>query len=308
MPIFDGEAATQTFYTLPAPAAVLPNLLLPNTELWDCCSDFKLLQLAYGDGSDLMKNDFFSFMDICSPTSTGAVYKIYKDNVLKATMSGGSTYGVDYPFGFQTVNNQKYVGYKIEWFKVLALHGGGIYKVELDVTDPVLGNVSIFSFEFKLCEYRADRAEKTIRLQWWQNGTIGSTLDDKLTVDYLGLNWVNQVRLPGYFGFPGADYKKEDIQYQNGVREWTFDEQEPIYILSIKPIPAQIHNLFRISIMQSDRCTITDYNSRNAQKYTNKEIMFQTEYKPVWRPLMSKLAPVKLEVKQRTNLLKKHRN
>jgi hypothetical protein len=247
-------------------------------------------------------------MDICSPTATGAVYKIYKDNVLLATMSGSSTYGVDYLFGFQTVNNQKYVGYKIEWHKVLTLHGAGIYKVELAVTDGVLGNVSIFSFDFKLCEYRADRAEMTIRLQWYQNGLIGSLSDDKLTVNYLNLNWVNQIRLSGYFGYPTADYTKEEIQYQNGVREWTFDEQEPIYILETKRIPAQLHNLFRISIMQSDRCTITDYNSRNAEKYVDKEIMFQTEYKPVWKPLISKLAPVKLEVRQRYNNYKKHRN
>ena len=36
MPIFDGEAATQTFFTLPAASAVVPTLLLPNTDLWDC--------------------------------------------------------------------------------------------------------------------------------------------------------------------------------------------------------------------------------------------------------------------------------
>jgi len=308
MAIFDGEAAKQTFFTLPAPAAVVPTLVLPNKELWDCCADFKLKQLAYGDGSDLFKNDFFSFLDICSPTATAAVYKIYKDNVLLATMSGGTVYGVDYAFGFQTVNNQKYVGYKVEWYKVLALHGGGVYKVGLEVTDAILGNVSIYSFEFMLCEYRADRAETTIRLQWWQNGIIGSMRDDRLTINYLNLNWVNQIRLPGYFGFPTADYVKEDVQYQNGVREWVFDEQEPLYVISTKPIPAQIHKLFRISVMQSDRCTITDYNSTNAEKYIDKEIMFQTEYKPIWKPLISKLAPVKLEVRQRYNNLKKHRN
>ena len=60
--------------------------------------------------------------------------------------------------------------------------------------------------------------------------------------------------------------------------------------------------------MQSDRCTITDYNTINAEKYVDKEIMFQTEYKPVWKPLISKLAEVSLEVKQRFNNYKKHRN
>ena len=216
MAIFDGEAVSQDFFTLTSPAAVVPTLVLPNTELWDCCSEFKILALADDSGEDI-QNDFFSFMDICSQTATDAVYKIYKDNVLLATMSGGTTYGVDYAFGFEVIDNQPYVGYKVEWDKVLALHGGGIYKIGLFVTDPILGDVSIYSFEFKLCEYRADRAETTIRLTWWQNGKIGSVSDDKLTVNYLDLNWINQIRLPGYFGFPGADYTKEEIQYQNGV-------------------------------------------------------------------------------------------
>jgi len=308
MPIFDGEAATQTFYTLQENTPVTPTLVLPNKELFDCCSDFKLLSLTDGIGTDNEKNDFFAFMDICAPTATAAVYKIYKNNVLLATMSGGSTYGIDYPFGFQTVNNQNYVGYKVEWYKVFTLHGAGIYKVELVVTDAILGNGSIFSFEFKVCEYRGYRAEGTIRLQWYQNGTIGSIADDKKTVDYLSLNWVNQIRLPGFFGYPNSDYVKENIQYQNGAREWTFDEMDPIYILKTNRIPIQFHWLFMVSIMQSDRCTITDYNSRNAEKYVNKEIMFQTEYKPDWRPLMSKLAPVELAVKQRFNNYKKHRN
>lgn len=307
MSIFDGEAVSVEFVTLQENTPVTPTLLLPNKELFDCCGDKKLLALA-NDGVSNEENDFFTFMDICSPTATAAIYKIYKNNVLVATISGGNTCGVDYPFGFQTVNNQKYVGYKVEWYKVLDLYGAGTYKFELVVTDPLLGNGSIFSFDFKLCVYRDFLAETTIRLQWWQNGTIGSIADDKKTVDYLGLNWVNQIRLPGFFGFPTAEYTKETIQYTNGAREWTFDEQEPIYMLKTKPFPAQIHNLFRISIMQSDRCIITDYNSRNAEKYVNKEIMFQTEYKPTWRPLMSKLAPIELAVKQRYNNYKKHRN
>lgn len=304
---FDGEAAVQLFYTLQQPASVVPTLVLPNKELWDCCSDFKLLSLADTSGVD-SQNDFFSFYNVCSASSSSAVYKLYKDNVYVANLSGSSTYGIDYPFNFQTVLNQPAIGFKIEWYKVLALHGAGVYKVGFSVTDALLGNSSVFSFEFKLCEYRPDRAEGTIRLEWTLKGTIGNSEDDLLTVDYLNTNWKNQIRIPGFFGYPSAEYTKETIQYRNGAREWTFDEQEPIYILKTKRIPAQIHNLFRVSIMQSDRCKITDYNSVNAEKYVNKEIMFQTEYKPAWRPLVSKLAPVELQVKQRFNNYKKHRN
>lgn len=304
---FDGETAIQTFYTLQENTPVQPTLLLPDKQLWDCCGDMKLKVLADDSGIN-EQNDFFSFMDVCAPTASDAVYKIYKDGTLKATMSGNNNHGVDYAFGFQSVNNQKYVGYKVEWYKVLALYGDGIYKIELVVTDAILGNSSIFSFDFKLCTYRPDRADGTIRLQWYLNGIIGSTYDDRKSINYLSLNWVNQIRLPGFFGYPTAEYVKEEIQYTTGAREWTFDEQEPIYLLKTKPIPAPIHTIFRIMVMQSDRCLITDYNVRNSEKFVNKEIMFQTEYKPIWKPLMSKLAPVELLVRQRYNNYKKHRN
>lgn len=303
---FNGEAISQNFKTLRDNEPVTPTILLPNKELWDCCSDFKIKVLADDSGVD-QQNDFSTFLDLLALTTSTAAYTLYKDNVLVATLSGFTNYGVDYPLGFKVTNLKKYVGYRINWALVLADLGEGVYKVGLTADDPILGGGTVYSFEFKLCAYRVDRADGTIRLQWWQNGTIGSVKNDKESIDYLDLNWVNQIRLPGFFGFPGADYVKETIHYNNGMREWTFDEQEPLYILKTKPIPSYVHNIFRISIMQSDRCTVTDYNSVNAEKYVNKEIMFQTEYKPQWKPLISKLAMVQLEVLQRSNLYKKHR-
>jgi hypothetical protein len=307
--MFDGETATKTFQTLNAnQGGGLPSLLLPNKELWDCCSQFKIKVLANVDEpNDNFQNDFTSFIEACSSSASGAVYKLWKGSTLVGTMSGGSIYGTDYPFGFVTSQGRKYVGYKVNWVDVLGNHGDGIYKVSLEITDSLLGNSEAFSFEYSLCRYRADRADVTVRLQWYLNGTIGDVRSERMTFDYLNLNWVNQIRISGFFGFPEGTYTKENVQYQNGVREWTFDEMEQSYKIKTKPIPSHIHNLLMVQTMQSDRCLITDYNAKNTESYVDKEIMFETEYKPDWKPLVSRLAPVQLSVKLRFNNYKKRR-
>jgi hypothetical protein len=301
----DGEAAYQIFFTLNAPTAVQPTLLLPNSNLFDCCKDFDTLVLAT-DGIDNMQNDVTSFLNMCSPTASGAVYKLYKNDVLVATLSG-TTYGIDYTFGFSQLGLQKYVGYKIEWYKVLALFGSGIYKVELVVTDAMLGNSNTFSNEYKLCEYRADRADQTIRLDWWQNGTLGNQFSQQLTMNYNKLNWHNQIRLGGFFGYPKTEGETEYVRYWNGLEEWVTDEKEPIYQLKTKRIPANLQKLIMVDIMSSDRCSITDYNSKNAETWVDFEIKFKPTHQPNWKPLQTKLSDVELQCTQRYNNYKKHR-
>ena len=302
----DGEAAENIFFLLPSPAPTLSNLLLPNSNLFNCCADFKTTVLADGIGTDEFKNDITSFLDICSPTASAAVYKLYKDNSIVATLNG-STYGTYKAFGFRQLGQQKYIGFIIDWWKVLDALGSGIYKVGLSVTDAMLGNTTTYSNEFKLCEYRADRAEQTIRIDWYQNGTIGNTNDQKLTKNYLDLNWRNQIRLPGFFGYPETEGIKEFVRYWTGQEVYTKDEQSPIYKLKTKRIPAFIQTLLRIEIMTSDRCLITDYNSKNAEVFQNFEIAFEPAHKPNWKPLQSKLADVEILCRQRYNNLKKHR-
>ena len=303
---FDGEATQQIFFTLNQQTPAQPSILLPNANLFDCCQDFKISVLAYDDGSDNLKNDFTSFLDVCSPTASGAVYKLYKDNTLLATLSG-TTYGVNYAYGFRQLGLSKYVGYKIEWYKVLALHGDGIYKVELVVTDSLLGNLSRFSDEFKLCEYRADRAEQTIRLEWFMSGTSGNLYDQKLTKNYLNLNWKNQIRVGGFFGYPKTEGTNEYVRYWNGLQEWTKSEKEPVYQLKTKRISASIQRLIMVEVMSADRIVVSDYNSKNAETWIDFEIKIDPNHSPNWKPLQSKLAEVELKCTQRYNNFKKHR-
>lgn len=302
----DGETAIQYLYTLPSDNAVEPTLTLPNSGLDDCCKDFKTMVLA-NDGVDNLQNDITSFINLCSPTASAAAYKLYKDGVLKATFTNNS-YGVYYAFGFTQLGVQKYIAYKVEWYKVLQAFGDGIYQISLSITDAMLGNTEVYSDEYKLCEYRPDRAEQTIRLDWWTSGTIGDYNDYELRKNYSTLNWHNQLRLGGFFGYPTPELTTEYVRYWNGDNAWTKTELNEVFSIKTKRIPFYIYQILTKEVMFSDSCTITDYNSKNNASWIDFEIKFDSGVqKPNWKPLVSKLADIEMLCSPRYNNFKKHR-
>jgi hypothetical protein len=301
MATFDGETAIQYFGTLLTGEDTLITPLLPNSGLDDCCSDFEISVLANDSGEDL-QNDFTTFLAQVSATTSSASYSLYKCDELVATFTNND-YGTNYAFNFVT----GYIGYKVDWSLVLLAFGIGKYRIKLSTTDAVLGNVDRFSETYNLRIYHPTLAEGTVRIEWVQNGTIGDLYSDKKQFLYRNLNWSNQIRLKGFFGYPEATYTKDNIKYQNGLREWVKDENEPKFKLKIKRISASIHDLLMIEVLMSDRCSVTNYNSKSEKDYLKKDIIFDTEYKPEWKPLISKLANVELTCIPRYNNYKKHR-
>jgi len=209
---FDGETALQYFYPItPSVPGDVP-LDLPNITLQDCCSDKKILVLA-NDGENIYENDFTSFLYCAGSTTSDAVYSLYKETTTGFELQlelDGDDIEINYPFGFAQFRTRKYVGYRINWFEVLSLFGEGIYKVQLDITDSILGNSVLSSEMYKLCTYSPMRAKGTVRINWTLNGTIGDVQSTQINFNYLNLNWQNQLRLPGWFGFPTAEYLNED--------------------------------------------------------------------------------------------------
>jgi hypothetical protein len=306
---FDGETALQYFYPITPSVENIRPLDLPNITLEDCCSDKKILVLA-NDGENIDENDFTSFLYCAGSTTSDAVYSLYKETTtgfeLKLELDGDDI-GINYPFGFAQFRTRKYVGYRINWFEVLSLFGEGIYKVQLDITDSILGNSVLSSEMYKLCTYTPMRAKGTVRINWTLNGTIGDVQSTQINLNYLNLNWQNQLRLPGWFGFPTAEYLNEFVRYQNGLEEWTKMEQTAKYNLQIKRIPFNLLQIIRIQIIMSDRATITDYNPTNNNVWQDFPIKFNTGFEPKYEKLRSELASVELIVEQRFNNLKKFR-
>jgi hypothetical protein len=310
----DGEAITQVFYLVASNPQPTPIVIdLPKSRLLDCCSKFAFKTLADTTSSDEFKNDVNGFLWWFPSVVTSAELSLYKfdlavnDYVVQAILNN-STYGTNYTYGFFVNDNgEKFIGYKLNWKSVLTAFGEGSYKVKCEFVSAIGGTSDVFSYEYCLKQYNADRANGTIKIEYFLNNILGISTDDYNTKDLGSLNWYNSIRLGGFFGFPTATYESDYIHYNNGQRQWVEDEQEPEFLMKLKPVAQFVHDLMRTDVMMADKVLVTDYNTNNSGKFIQKQVIKNSEYAPDWKPLQTKLASVEVKWKQEFNNLKKLR-
>jgi hypothetical protein len=173
---------------------------IPTSLISECVGTLPVFA-TYGFGRDPERNDFTSFLDLELP-GTNTTYTLLGENCAEIATLNDNTYGTYYAQGFLTEANGftyiqgLYTGYKLIWKKVLDVFGPGTYKIKKKVegkeTEYLLEECSCF---FELCEYSDARANETVRIETTQNGnTISPGLE------YLGVNWKEQIRIPGFFG------------------------------------------------------------------------------------------------------------
>lgn len=212
-----------------------------------------------------------------------------------------STWGTAYTYGFFTnIYSEKAIGYKLQWKLVLAAFGEGNYRIKSTGTRLIGGAlISKYSFEFCLSEYTANRADETVRFEWYLNGTIGNPEKDSTKRDYGTLNWYNQFRLPdSKFGWDSSPFEHEFVKYQNGKKTWLKDSQVEEYLLKIGRMDNSIHRYIKIDVLQADEINITDYNIFNANRHQSREVIHIGSYEPNW-DTGSLLADVEVKFAQR---------
>lgn len=282
----------------------------------DCCSELIWKVLADAGSSDPLKNDINNFIWWFDKDAVDtAILTIVSSGGDEVELTGSSVYGTPYDYGFEiipsvTVNgyNKKAVGYKIEWKKVLADLGEAAFYIRCDITTIFGASATYNSDSYCLKQYTADRANGTIRVEYYLNGLLGKNDNDEELNDYLSANWYNQHRFDGVFHFTNASYKTDEILYDNGQVDFVEDEQTPEYLMTLKPIPAFKHDVLRTDILMADEILITDYNTRNIDNYFQKKVRKNGSYDPKFYPLKSKLGSIELKFKQEYNNLKKFRS
>lgn len=314
---FDGECIKKTFLLVANnPLVRVAAVVVPESRLKECCGDFSFKAFAISDNAspdyeDEFKNDRHGFIfrfDSTMPTATLKLFKFdftLNDYAFLSDLNNNN-YGTFKAYNFFTnIYGEKHIGYQLEWRKVMSLHGAGSYKVRASSTSTIFGTNTQDSFEFCVNEFTPDRANGTVRIEYNLNSIIGDNLDDLKSRDFGTLNWYSSIRVPGYFGYPTEEYTKTFDQYNSGERVYLDNEQEPEFVLKLKPVFYAIHELMRTDIMQADAVYMTDYNTNNPGSFIQKAVYSNSEYKPEWKPLQSKLAPVTVRFLQTFNNLRK---
>lgn len=296
-----GDVCKSTFTRVYEPSAKIERLDIPLFSQKECC--FKLPVFAEPlIVTDDAKNDIHSVLKFYDKNLYLGVLMVLQkyengDWVDTANLFSDN-YGKFYNFGFaaNTENNLFFVGYRIEWQKVLDEFGEGTYRVKFNEFQ--VGGIeteSFYDFEFCLRNYMPYRADRTVRFSFYTKGYRGDFQDDLTIWDFTNVakyveifegnfdGWFNQMRLPdSWFGDNRSEYEREYIRYSNGQQVWVQDEQIEKYSFHSGMFPSLLHDYIKTNIIQADRITVNDYNSKNPNVIVNRAIKPDGGYEPSW--------------------------
>lgn len=224
------------------------------------------------------KTDFTSFLAL-ETFAVSVTFELLDDNCNVVAVLNDDTYGVYYPKGFFQLGNffqQQYVGFKIQWRKVLDLLGPGAYSVRITTDYKEITKTEIVkSCCFELAQYTDERANETVRIETTQNGyIIGQGLD------YTNVNWKEQIRIPGFFG--NKQRRLEQDNYLDKNRRTTQIQDSLIHEFTLEPYfwPDCLRNEID-SILLANEILISDYNLDNTDNLKNISVIptsIDTEY------------------------------
>jgi hypothetical protein len=210
-----------------------------------------------------------------------------------------TTYGTFYAFGhYETIYSENKIGYLIDWQKVLTVKGEGNYRVKSTGTTILTEFISKYSLEFNLLTYTSDRADRTVRVEWWLNGNLGDQNDDKIKRDFGTLNWFNQLRLKdSKFGWDENDTTREGVKYQSGKVVWTKNIDVESYTLKTCRLQNEVRRFIKYDMLMADEIRVTDFNADNSTDHVNRYVKPSGGFKPNYID-GSKIASVELKFEQ----------
>lgn len=265
-------------------------------EFSDCC--YQNLVLADNTGIET-QNDVNSFIFKVNRTSDVVTYKLYKNGSFVANITG-TTYGVIYPVNtILYYEDQKFLaGLTIEWYKVLALHGAGVYYIQATIT-PLSGTPTVAeTINFILWEYSDEKADKYIRIESIMNGYMLRT-----GINYTGLQLLDMIRVRGFFGRfqPEIETTNDIFETLEGEKKLVKQrkvKRTDIFELETLPLPKCIMERITEHHFFADTLKITDYNYNNYDyQLLQKRVYLHEDYEMIYSPT-SRYAYLRAKVKE----------
>jgi len=265
------QLITQTYHREP--------VYIPTALVQECVGALPV----FGDltTNDPQNNDFISFLDF-PPPGTYITWVLLGEDCEQIAVLDNETLGRFFPIGFLSQANgftsfqAQYSGFKLEWQKVLDLFGPGTYKIKKIITnkedETFTEECSCF---YELCQYTNQRANETVRIETIQNGYTISP-----GIDYTGVNWKEQIRIPGFFG--NKQRRLEQDNYLDKNRVTTQIQDSLIHEFTLEPYfwPHCLRDEID-SILLANEIFISDYNTLNTDDLKNISVIPQsidTEY------------------------------
>jgi hypothetical protein len=247
-------------------APLLPKVDIKQTYFCPCdiAGYCEYINKVFADleDADEYKNDKTSLLFRKYIVSDSIVIKLIKDGQELTTIND-NTLG-EYYNGVE--GNSDYIGFICDWRKVLQTYGVGEYQFLIEKT--IIGTqTSDYSIKYYLLPFTNENADKTVKLEWYQNGSIRSS-----EFDYTGINWYRQIRLRGIFWKETPTLEVDNYVNENYEIEQIQDKINFEYDFSVDFIPSEVgEQIINDAILGND-IFITDYNLNNYRQYLKFDV------------------------------------
>lgn len=236
----------------------LPKPPPPDRGFDSCC--YANIVLADTTDNDPYKNDFTGVYFKREIPNTTVSFKLVDTATSTEYDLNDSTYGTFQDFGGVQEDLAFYV---LKWRNVLSLLGAGNYQLKKEIT---IAGVSIdyYSNTFKLLEFSAARADKTVRIDCLQDGLLV-----KSGLDFTGTGFVTSIRLRGFFGRPEYTFEQDNLvtnDYDSLQVSLAIDKEYQFQGLNI---PDCIVRELMDFVILGNSLYISDYNSNNTSYLYN---------------------------------------
>ena len=226
--------------------------------------------VVFGDILDekAYKNDFTSFIFNINGVSTNLQESFF------LVKSDGSEIEIDTTLTSILYDTERIldangllVGFRVFWRNILQAEGIGKYYFKFNI-DGIIGTEEVSSIDYQLYSFTEQLARETVKLTWFQNGSIENGLD------FTGLNVSSSLRFSGKVKYL-ADTLEND-EYENVKRE-RVQIQSKIkknYELVTYLIPKDLGDLITNDAALANSIELTSYNRNTYTQLVNQKVKF----------------------------------
>jgi len=229
-----------------------------------CACDFRcdfVEQVFANSVGDGVSNDFTDFLVRKIAATDTVTINLFRYDLLVATISDNSLGTFDDGFAVQPL----YVGWLADWTLIFNAFSGGQYEVK--ITSVTLGQtLELESRKFKLAFFDPELADRTVKIESFQNGNILNSEFD--FTDLKDGGWLSSIRLRGVFGEMSPSIEK-DVYLDSSHRE-TQNRDQVIreYSLRCEIVPETIFTRIAGKDMLGNEVFISAFNVFNDEIYT----------------------------------------
>jgi len=244
-----------------------------------CACDFRcdfvepVFANSVGDG---ISNDFSDFLFRKIAASDTITIKLFRYGLLVATITDDTLGRFFDGFTAQPL----YVGWLADWTLIFSAFSGGEYQVK--TTSVILGQTQEFvSRKFRLAFFDPELADRTVKIESFQNGDIVSSEFD--FTDLLPDGWPSSIRLRGVFGEMAPTLEK-DIFLDSSYRETQNRDQTILeYSLRCEIVPETIFTQIATKDVLGNQILISAFNAFNDVIYAKFPVSADSFEEQVYR-------------------------